>query len=162
MAGYGDDAGFAAWLTENGYALPSGAPTVAVLRNRGAGYIDAVYGARFSGIPTGGFEQERSWPRVGAYAYGQPIGDDVVPDAVIKASYAAAWLEASSPGSLSASGSSASQVKREKVEGAVEVEYQTNSGAWSAFSLVTLLSDVEGLLAPFLCPVTNWPAILVV
>lgn len=161
MAGYGDDAGFTAWLTENGYTLPVGAPTATVLRNRGAGYIDGVYGSRFSGIPTGGFAQERAWPRTGAYAYGQPIGDSIVPDAVIKASYAAAWQEASAPGSLSASGSAASQVKREKVEG-IEVEYQTNSAEWSASSMVTLLTDVEGLLAPFLAPVVTLPAILVV
>jgi hypothetical protein len=73
MAGYGTDAGFTAWASENGYTLPAEAPSVEVLRNRGAGYIDGVYGARFSGIPTGGFEQERAWPRTGAYAYGQPI-----------------------------------------------------------------------------------------
>jgi hypothetical protein len=162
MAGYGDDAGFATWLTENGYALPVGAPTLAVLRNRGAGYIDGVYGARFTGIPTDGFAQERAWPRTGAYAYGQPIGDSIIPDAVIKASYAAAWQEASSPGSLSASGSEASRVKREKVEGAVEVEYQASIGEFSASTLVTLLTSVEGLLAPFLVPVVSLPAILVV
>lgn len=162
MAGYGSDSGFADWLTENGYTLPVGSPSAAVLRNRGAAYTDGVYGARFSGIPTGGFAQERAWPRTGAYAYGQPIGDSIIPDAVIKASYAAAWQEASSPGSLSASGSEASRVKREKVEGAVEVEYQASSGSFSASSLVTLLTDVEGLLAPFLKPTTGMPAILVV
>lgn len=162
MAGYGTDEGFTAWLAENGYTLPATAPTPAVLRNRGAGYIDGVYGARFSGIPTGGFAQERAWPRTGAYAYGQPIGDSIIPDAVIKASYAAAWQEASSPGSLSVSGSAATQVKREKVDGAVEVEYQASSGEWSASSLVPLLTAVEGLLAPFLVPVVGLPAILVV
>ena len=162
MAGYGDDSGFNTWLTENGYTLPMGAPSAEVLRNRGAGYIDGVYGARFSGIPTGGFAQERAWPRTGAYAHGLPIGDSITPDAVIKASYAAAWQEASSPGSLSASGSEASRVKREKVEGAVEVEYQASNGQFSASSLVTLLTDVEGLLAPFLVPAGGFPAILVV
>lgn len=162
MAGYGDDAGFTTWATENGYTLPAGAPAIAVLRNRGAGYIDGVYGGRFSGIPTGGFAQPRSWPRTGAYAYGQPIGDSIIPDAVIKASYAAAWFEANNAGALSASGSEASRVKREKVEGAVEVEYQASGGEFSAWSLVMLLTDVEGLLAPFLAPAFNLPAILVV
>lgn len=162
MAGYGTDAGFSAWLADNGYILPAGAPDAGVLRNRGAGYIDGVYGARFSGIPTAGFAQERAWPRTGAYAFGQPIGDSVIPDAVIRASYAAAWFEANNSGALSASGSEASRVKREKVEGAVEVEYQASIGEFSASSLVTLLTDVEGLLAPFLAPVLNMPAILVV
>jgi hypothetical protein len=162
MAGYGTDQGYADWLAENGYTPPVDAPTPAVLRNRGAGYIDGVYGARFSGIPTGGFAQERAWPRTGAFAYGLPVGDSIIPDAVIKASYAAAWFEANNLGSLSASGSEASRVKREKVEGAVEVEYQASSGQFSATSLVTLLTDVEGLLAPFLVPVGGFPAVLVV
>jgi hypothetical protein len=162
MAGYGDDTAFAAWLTENGHTLPDGSPTAAVLRNRGAAYIDGVYGARFSGIPTGGFAQERAWPRTGAYAYGQPIGDSVIPDAVIKASYAAAWQEASAAGSLSASGSEATRVKWEKVEGAVEVEYQGNSGEFSVSSLTPILTAVEGLLAPFLTRAGGIPDVLVV
>lgn len=162
MAGYGTDQGLTAYLADNGYTLPDTAPTPAVLRSRGSNYLDGVYGPRFSGIPTGGFGQERAWPRTGAYAYGQPIGDSIIPDAVAKASYAAAWFEANNPGALSASGSEASRVKREKVEGAVEVEYQASSGEFSASSLVTLLTDVEGLLAPFLAPVVNFPAILVV
>lgn len=162
MAGYGTDEGFTAWLADNGYTLLVGSPTAAVLRQRGSTYIDGTYGPRFSGQPTGGFSQERSWPRTGAYAYGQPIGDSVIPDAVVKASYAAARQEASSPGSLSASGSEASRVKREKVEGAVEVEYQSTSGEFSAASLTTILTTVEGLLAPFLTPAGGIPDILVV
>jgi hypothetical protein len=162
MAGYGDDAGFEAWLADNGHILPDGHALEAVLRNRGSVYVDGVYGARFSGIPTGGFAQERAWPRTGAYAYGQPIGDSIIPDAVIKASYAAAWQEATSPGSLSASGSEASRVKREKVEGAVEVEYQISEGPFSALSLVTLLTEAEGLLAAFLKPAGGIPDVLVV
>lgn len=162
MAGYGDDAAFDAWLAENGYSLPSGAPSQAVLRNRGARYIDGLYGTRFSGYPAAGIGQERAWPRIEAEAYGAPIGPTVIPSAVIEASYIAAFFEAENPGSLSASGSEASRVKREKVEGAVEVEYQASSGSFSASSLVTLLTDVEGLLAPFLKPTIGMPAILVV
>lgn len=162
MAGYGDDAGFADWLADNGYTLPVTAPAPAVLRNRGSSYVDGTYESRLPGYRTGGLAQERAWPRVGAYAFGQPIGDSIIPDAVIKASYAAAWQEASSPGSLSVSGSEATRVKREKVEGAVEVEYQASSGEFSASSLVTLLTSVEGLLAPFLVPVVGLPVILVV
>jgi hypothetical protein len=162
MAGYGEDSGLTEWLAENGHSLPVGAPSLTVLRTRGTNYIDGVYGARFSGVPTAGIAQERAWPRAGAYAYGQPISDSIIPDAVIKATYAAAWQEASAPGSLSSSGSEATRVKREKVEGAVEVEYQASSGEFSASSLVTILTSVEGLLAPFLQPVGGFPAILVV
>jgi hypothetical protein len=162
MAAYGDDTGFQAWLTANGFTLPDGAPSVAVLRNRGSAYIDGTYGSRFSGQPTGSFDQERAWPRTGATAYGIGISDDVIPAAVINASYAAAWQEASAPGSLSVTGSAATAVKREKVEGAVEVEYQAANGAWTADSLAPVLTVVEGLLRPFLATAERYPAILVV
>lgn len=160
MAGYGDDTAFAAWLAANGYTLPAGSASAAVLRNRGSIYIDATYGQRFSGAPTGGFAQERAWPRTGATAYGTDIGTSVIPNAVVQASYAAAWQEASSPGSLSASGSAASLVKREKVDGAVEVEYQASSGAFSAEALRLVLTEVDGMLAPFLRAM--FPSVLVV
>lgn len=160
MAGYGTDEGFTAWLTANGYTLPVTAPSKAVLREKGSAYIDGTYGPRFSGVPTGGFEQERAWPRTGAYAYGQEIGPGVVPDAVVNAAYAAAWQEANEPGSLSAVGSAATAVKREKVEGAVEVEYQAQSGPVTAESLSPVLTAVEGLLRPFL--IQPAPGILVV
>ena len=88
-----------------------------MLRNRGAGYIDAVYGARFSGIPTGGFAQEPAWPRTGAYAHGQLIGDGIIPDAVIKGQLCRSRQEATWPGSMSVVGSAATAVRREKVEG---------------------------------------------
>lgn len=160
MAGYGDDSGFTAWLAANGYVLSESAPTPAVLRQRGSTYIDGLYGPRFSGSPVGGFAQERAWPRTDATAYGSTIGSDVIPDAVVQASYHAAYAEATSPGSLSASGSEASRVKREKVEGAVEVEYQATVGAFSAASLTPIFTLIEGLLAPFL--VQPAPGILVV
>ena len=66
MAGYGDDDGFQAFLTANGYTLPDGAPAAAVLRQRGSVYVDGTYSLRFSGSPTGGAAQEREWPRTGA------------------------------------------------------------------------------------------------
>lgn len=159
MAGYGTDEAFTAWLAANGYSLPDGAAAAAVLRQRGSTYIDGLYGPRFGGVPTDGFAQERAWPRTGAYAYGSLIGSGVVPEAVVQASYHAAYAEAVSPGSLSVSGSEGARVKREKVEGAVEVEYQT-SGAFSAASLTPIITAVEGLLAPFLTAAA--PGILVV
>jgi hypothetical protein len=161
MAGYGTDQGFTDWLAANGYTLPVGAPTAAVLRNRGSAYIDGTYGLRFSGSPTGGADQERAWPRTGATdRYGNAIGASTVPNRVIEASYEAAWAEASSPGSLVASGSAAARVKRERVEGAVEVEYQASSST-SAADLTPMLTAVEGLLAPLLTA-ANIPHALVV
>ncbi len=158
MAGYGDDSGFTAFLTANGYTLPVGAPTPAVLRQRGSAYIDGLHGLRFSGVPTGGFAQERAWPRTGAEAYGVAIDPAVVPVAVIQASYTAAYQEAVKPGSLSVVVSGGKQVKRVKA-GSVEVEYASADGGVVANS-TPLLSAVEGLLAPFLT--VSEPAVFVV
>ncbi|EHK78068.1 hypothetical protein SM0020_10330 [Sinorhizobium meliloti CCNWSX0020] len=149
MAGYGDDAAFQTWLTENGYTLPSGAPSPAVLRNRGSQYIDAVYGSRFVGSVADPL-QERSWPREGAIVSGKLIPSDVVPTAVIHASFYAAYQEATKPGSLSVVGSGATRVKRKKV-GQLEVEYQsTSSESETGADLTPIISVVDGMLAPFL------------
>jgi hypothetical protein len=162
MAGYGDDSAFEAWLEENGYSLPAGAPLPAVLRQRGSVYVDGLYGIRFVGEKTGGWEQERAWPRIDAYAGGTAIPDEVVPLPVIHASYEAALQEAREPESLSLIGSAAERVKREKVEGAVEVEYQQASSDEFASAITPVMTVIEGLLAPFLRPVGGFPSILVV
>jgi hypothetical protein len=162
MAGYGSDDAFQAWLSGNGHALPAGAPAAVVLRQRGSAYIDATYGLRFPGQPVGGFDQDRAWPRAGAVLIsGAFVPPDIVPNAVEQASYAAAFQEAVSPGSLSVVGSVAGRVKREKVEGAVEVEYQVG-GDMSAAGWVPILTAVEGLLATLLVPVAPIPGIVVV
>lgn len=148
MAGYGDDSGFSAWLSENGYALPEGAPSPAVLRNRGSQYIDAVYGSRFLGTVVDPV-QERQWPREGAIVNGKLIPSDVVPPAVINASYQAALQEANEPGSLSVVGTSSSAIKREKV-GPLETEYQTATNDGTAAGITPLISIVDGMIAPFL------------
>jgi hypothetical protein len=148
MAGYGDDAGFAAWLSENGYTLPVGAPSSAVLRNRGSQYIDAVYGSRFLGSVVDPV-QERQWPREGVIVSGKLIPSDVIPVAVINASYQAALQEANEPGSLSAFGSASSGIKSEQV-GQIKVEYRSASSDGSASGITPLISIVDGMLAPFL------------
>lgn len=154
MAGYGDDTKFAAWLAALGYTLPVGAPTPAVLRQRGADYIDAVYGARFIGFPTGGYAQERQWPRANANTCWGMIPDYMVPVAVENASYYAAYQDAVSPGSLSIVTTAEGAIKREKV-GQLEVEYAGPSESGSVTTLSPLLSSVDGLLAPYLRPDPN-------
>jgi len=159
MAGYSDDATLQAWLDAYGYELPDGAPSLPVLRQRGSAYIDATYGARFKGLPTGGFEQERAWPRTGAVVNGFTIPSDMVPLAVIHASFMAAWQEANEPGSLSSGPSSAaSTIKRERVEGAVEVEYQSAAKSapnvpydpYAPSAQTVTIPAIDGLLAPYL------------
>lgn len=157
MAGYGDDTAFEAWLDENGHALPVGAPEPAVLRQRGSAYVDATYGARFKGQPAGGYAQERAWPRAGALVGGSVVPSDVIPVAVIHASFEAALQAAIDPNSLSSVGAASGIVKRERVEGAVEVEYQdaakAQNGPYDPFApspQTPLITTVDGMLAPYL------------
>jgi len=157
MAGYGGDSAIAAWMEANGYSLPEGAPSLAVLRQRGSVYIDATYGPRFKGQATGGYAQERAWPRTGAVVGGSTIPDDVVPVAVEHASYRAAYQEAIAPGSLTSIGSAAGVVKRERVEGAVEMEYfeakQQDGQPYDPLAPSTAtptIAEIDGMLAPYL------------
>ena len=158
MAGYGTNEGFTAYATAAGYTVPAG--DIGAARQRGSTYIDGTYGDRFSGVPTGGVEQERAWPRTGATAYGSALASDIIPLRVVNTSYEAALLELQSPGSLSAVVSGSSLVKREKVEGAVEVEYAVSDKTDLATAARPVVTVIDGLLAPLLTvPV---PGILVV
>lgn len=152
MAGYGTDDQFLVWLTDNGYTLPEGTPVPAILRQRGSTYVDGTYGTRFVGVPTAGYAQDRAWPRAGAIVNCILMPDDAIPVAVVHASYEAALQEAREPESLSIIGSAADRVKRERVDGAVEVEYQQASAETFAAAMKPVMTVVEGLLAPFLRP----------
>lgn len=158
MAGYGSDEGFTAYATAAGYVVPAG--TISAARQRGSTYIDGTYGARFSGLPTGGVEQERAWPRTGVTAYGSALASGIIPLRVVNASYEAALLELQSPGSLAAVVSGSSLVKREKVEGAVEIEYAVSDKTDLATAARPVVTVIDGLLAPLLT--VALPGILVV
>lgn len=145
MAGYGNDAGFNAWLADQGFSLPVGAPAPAALRQRGSVHVDAH---DFPGAPTEGFTQERAWPRTGATAFFQDIPTGVIPIAIEHASYAAGYFEALNPGSLTTRSSADQRIKRERVEGITDVEYFGSNDA-AAEAEVTI-PMVEGLLAPYL------------
>lgn len=126
MAGYGSDLDFAAWLAANGLALPIGAPTPAVLRQIGSDYVDSAYEARLQcSSRTGGFAQERSWPRQGHMVNCEPVPDDLIPQAWINASYRAAYLQAVN--GFATGGYDPSRLtKREKVD-VIEREYFASS-----------------------------------
>jgi hypothetical protein len=158
MAGYGTNEGFTAYATAAGYTVPAG--DIGAARQRGSTYVDGTYGDRFSGLPTGGVEQDRAWPRTGATAYGSALASDVIPVRVVNASYEAALLELQAPGSLSAVVSGSSLVKREKVEGAVEVEYAVSDKTDLATAARPVVTVIDGMLAPLLT--VALPGILVV
>lgn len=160
MAGYGDASGFTAYLTAHGLTLPVGAPSEAVLRQRGSGFVDGVYGSKFPGVPTDGIFQDRAWPRIGAEAYGTAIADDVIPTGVIEASYAAAFYEAQNPGGLAVVATPGQGIKSEQV-GSLKVEYFGGEGG-ALESATPMLLTVEGLLAPFLVSTARVPMIMVV
>ncbi|WP_292223908.1 DnaT-like ssDNA-binding protein [Brevundimonas sp.] len=153
MAGYGTDAAFQAWLTENGHTLPAAAPLPAILRLRASNYIDGLYEARFLGDRTDPLNQERAWPRTGAVVQKVAVPSDVIPPAIDKAAYAAALFEGQNPGALFVSASSAGAIKREKVD-VLETEYFQGTGDAAADATIKL-SAVEGLLAPFLRPIVT-------
>lgn len=136
MAGHGTTEGFEAWLAARGHTLPPAAPSPAILLQRADDYLDAVYGARLANAEASA----------------------ALTSALERATYAAAWQEAQSPNSLSASATAAGALKRKKI-GPLEKEYFEGSG--DALTDATLrLSAVEGLLAPFFA--VALPAIFVV
>lgn len=152
MAAYGDDPGFAEWLAEQGYTLPSGSPTPAVLRARGSAYVD-TYEAFWSGSRTGGVVQELGWPRTGASINCRiAIPSDVIPPAVIAASYRAAWLEAVTPGVLAGPiVTPGGRVRSEKIDGAVEVSYFDDGKSSAGGATGFIDATIDGALRAFIC-----------
>lgn len=156
MAGYGADEGLVAYLAETGRVLPT-CKVAAHVRQRGSAYVDGLYNGVtggssqvWSGYPTGGVAQERAWPRTGATFYGQPIDPDVIPIAVINASYEAGYWDVQDGNELSGVIIGSSVVKSEKV-GSIAVTYaDTLTGMALADSATPMLSSVYGLLKPFL------------
>lgn len=161
---YGDNAGFTAYAEAAGYVIPDGTTDaqISAARQRGSLVIDR-FEPRFNGSRTGGFAQVSAWPRTGASTYyGEAIPSDVIPEAIVSASYEAAYLELTSPGSLSPVVTGSSTVKREKV-GSLEIEYATSSSTDIAdiVAMATpVVTAIEGMLWLFMCPVL--PGILVV
>lgn len=161
MAAYGDDAGFQTWLDEQGYVLPGTAPLLAVLRARGSAYVDG-YEAQWTGYRTGGALQELAWPRTGArFNCVQAIPDNIIPPSIVNAAYRAAWLEAETPGILVGSSAGLGQrVKRERVEGAVDVEYFDDGKPGSSGGPSFIDSMIDGALRAFICDNSKGAAFL--
>lgn len=164
MAGYGDNTKAQAYWQAAGYVVPENTPVadITAARQRGSMFVDR-YEFKFPGTRTDGFAQERAWPRTGAETYyGDAIPSDAIPVAIENASYEAAFLELTNPGSLSPVVTGSATVKREKV-GQLEVEYASSS-SMSVEDIVALatpvVTSIEGLLWMFFRPCL--PGILVV
>lgn len=152
MAGYGDDAAFQAWLDAAGYELPAETPAPSVLRQRGSDYLDATYGPRLMcSTPTGGLDQERAWPRTGHVLQGQPIAADAIPSAWVRASYRAAWLEASKSGALTATVRPDQRVRRQKVDVIEREFFDAGEIKVGGANIAVIDAEIDGLVAPLLC-----------
>lgn len=142
---YGTDDGFREWLDEQGISL-SAATSLAILRARGSAYIDALYGARFVGVPTS-VDQPDQWPRSGAVVHKRAVPDDLVPLAVIHASYRAAVVEAQGISLTRTFDPTVAQVKRSKVD-VIEEEFFAPPA--DAAAAAPVIAGLDGMLAPFL------------
>jgi len=157
MPGYGDDAGFADYAAANGYDVPAG--TVAAARLRGSVYLDGHYYQRFPGEPTGGVDQERSWPRKSATdRFGNSINPDAVPVRVVSSSYEAALIELRTPGFFSKTFTESEKKVLVKVQ-SISWAYTGNSKGDRSSSPTSTV--IENLLAPILTP-DDLPAALIV
>ena len=164
MAAYGTKEAFEQYATDHGYVIPEGTTDtqIAAAMLRGSLVIDR-YEAKFSGNRTGGYNQERAWPRTGAVNYyGQAIPSDAVPQPIINASYEASFLELINPGSLSPVVTGNSVTKREKV-GELEVEYAVSSNSSSAdvvAAATPVVTIIDGLLWQFLRQNIPWALVV--
>lgn len=158
---YGTDQGFQDWLTANGYALPVGAPSPAVLRLRGSTYLDATYEPLWTGTRAD-YDQDLGWPRHGAVIdCSLPIPNNVVPKAVVNAAYRAAYLEGTTSGILNGTAVRVGErVKRKKVD-VIEKEF-FDDGTASAGSGGGAFIDpaIDGAMRSFICATSDTSAFI--
>lgn len=109
-------------------------------------YLDGDFKCwwQFIGGKTGGWAQEREWPRSGI----EGLPDSVIPVQMEYATYEAAIREGTSPGSLNPDIDRTSLVKREKVD-VLEVTYAISDDA-NGGSLLPVIPAIDSLLASFL------------
>ena len=113
---------------------------------RGTEFIDHRF--IFSGFKVDGRDQVREWPRFDVIdREGFGVDSTTVPVEIEKATYEAALRELASPGSLTPDVTLTKQVKRQKVEGAVEVEF---TGALGVEAQMPIITIINGILAPIM------------
>lgn len=156
MSGYGTNEGFASYLSSHGYILPSDAPSPDILRLIGSQYLDSAYEPRLQcSRRAGGFSQDRAWPREGHKVNRQEVPADLIPQAWVDASYYAAYLQATTEGGWATSGEDPNRIaKREKVDGAIEVEYFGRGDGYQGNAAMGFPVDpmIDGMVSVWLCP----------
>lgn len=140
---YGTEDGFSEYCERNGYTIPSGDQESALYR--ASIYIDNTYGARFTGVKTGGRDQQRAWPRNGAYdSEGWGYLATETPWQVDHATYEAALRELQSPGSLIPDVVPGQIIKSATID-VIQVEYAI--GKADAKSQAPTVPIIDGILA---------------
>lgn len=158
MAGYGSDEEFQSWLASQGFVIPPGSPCASTLRQIGSDYVDAAYGhLLMCSQKTGGWEQERAWPRRGHRVSGELVPDDLIPQAWINASYRAAYLQATNPGWATNQVTPGRVTKREKVDVIEREFFEADQAGGGASTAPGFPSDavINGLVLPWLCSNTR-------
>lgn len=161
MAIYGSLADANSYHSERGNAAWTGTDAAkdAALQ-RATDYIDGRYRymtvggcwkSMFRGVKTDGRAQELEWPRTGATdSEGNEIPDDEVPVEVEHATYAAALLELTDPGSLSPIFVASGQVIKEKV-GPIEVGYASPPTDGNMPPNRPVVPTIDDILAGLIC-----------
>lgn len=151
---YGTDDGLSAWLAAAGVSLPEGS-SLPVARARGTMYIDSVYGARFKGTPTAGVEQVDAFPRQGLIVYDQLLASNLIPTAIVSASYRAAHLI--DAGMLTLDVSDPTKVlKKEEAVGTASREFFAPAFVNGKRETRAVDTVIETMLAPFLESDAEW------
>lgn len=115
-------------------------------------WLDSQFETSWIGYKTGGFDQERSWPRTAAVTASFPyhlFNNDEIPEQVIKATYEAAYREVKSNGCLQTD-FLPTRYKSVSVSGAVSVDY--NDFVLSAGDAQLEIPAVQSLMEPLLDP----------
>lgn len=140
MAHYGTEAGFEAYALQMGYTPVEGAVDPAL--ERATMWLDGTYGARYPGMPTGGYEQELGWPRTGATnCKGYVIPPSVIPAEIERATYEATLRELAKPGGLQPDVTVGQVKKSVSISGAVSVTYADEGGVVQAQTPTLVIVD---------------------
>lgn len=129
LIGYVEDTDFTAWAAARGITLTG---TVSVLLTKALDFVELQ---SYKGYRTDSV-QLLSWPRAGVYIDGIAVAADIIPALVkeLQMRVAADMDDGTDPLAIQAQ-----QVKAERVEGAVSVEYMDGSYSPSRSSQASLI-----------------------
>jgi hypothetical protein len=111
-------------------------------------WLDDTYDSYWYGYATGGYTQERRWPRSSAYTNNTPsyvFGINEIPQQVINATYEAAFREATSQGSLSVDFTPL-KYKSVRIDGAISVDFAIANGASDTQLEIPIISRLMNIL----------------